>query len=405
MAINCTSVSNSVLQLTPQLEYSGSDIDETNGWVELSWAYTASGGESYIIIGNYKDDNNTSYTCVNENAFNPYSYYYIDDVSVELGACSAPCNLDVSIQSTQEDCVEGGTADLTAVASNGSGNYSYDWSGNGNSSTLTDGDDGTYTVTVTDLNSVGCSSTETITIDILDPITAEAGPNDTICKSEGAELNASGGATYAWNTGDNGATLNVAPGATTTYNVTVTGSNGCTDTDQATVVVYDIPAVLVEMADQSVCQTSGPVSLTATPSGGSFYGPGVSGASFNPATAGLGYHTVWYEFGEYEDCLGADSVHFTVELCTGINDALTEKAISVYPNPATEQFVVEFNLNEELTGTIELLDVLGKSVATPVRAKLKGLKQSFDTSRLTKGVYFLRVSTETESINRKILLE
>ena len=82
--INCTSVNNSVLPFTPQLQYSGPDLTNSNGWTELSWSYTASGGEQYITIGNFKNDANTSYSCANASAFNPYSYYFIDDVAVEL---------------------------------------------------------------------------------------------------------------------------------------------------------------------------------------------------------------------------------------------------------------------------------------------------------------------------------
>jgi hypothetical protein len=403
--VNCTSVSNSVLPYTPQLEYTGSDLTNSNGWTELSWSYTATGGEQYITIGNFKNDANTSYSCANASAANPYSYYFIDDVSVEMGDCAVACNLDVTIQSSQEDCVQGGTATLTAVPANGSGNYGYDWNGNGTNSTLTNVGDGTYEVTVTDLSTVGCSSTETITIDILDPVIADAGLNDTICKSEGAQLTATGGVSYAWDNGMNGATIDVFPGSTTTFEVTVTGANGCTDTDQATVVVYDIPAVLVEMADQTVCDNSGPISLLASPSGGSFYGPGVSGSTFNPSAAGQGYHTVWYEFGEYEDCLGADSVHFTVDLCTGISSPLSRDNIQIYPNPTNGIFTVESNLNESLPVQIDILDVLGQQVVTPISGNLNQFKHTFDLSHLVAGVYTLRFSSSEKVLNYQLLLE
>ncbi len=403
--VNCTSVNNSVLQVSPQLEYTGPDLDNVSGWTELSWAYTATGGEQFITIGNFKNDANTTYSCSNANAFNPYSYYYIDDVSVTLGACSAPCNLDVAIQSSQEDCIQGGTADLTAVASSGSGNYGYAWTGLGTGQTENNVGNGTYTVTVTDLSTVGCSSTETITIDILTPVTAEAGLNDTICKSESGQLIASGGGTYSWDVGGTSAELNVEPGTTTIYTVTVTGSNGCTDTDQATIVVYDIPAVTVEMADQSVCDNSGLITLSASPSGGWFYGPGVSGTTFNPSAAGLGTHSVWYEFGEYVDCLGADTVHFTVDLCTGIEEAFGADDIRIYPNPSNGQFTVEVDISEIMNGRIELLDVLGQLVAKPIETNLQNLRQTFNVSGLTQGVYFLRVSTEAHSHNLKVLIE
>ena len=404
VSVNCTSVSNSVLQLTPQLEYTGSDIDQVNGWVELSWEYTATGGESHIIIGNFKNDANTSYTCVNQNAFNPYSYYYIDDVSVVPGACQVGCSLDVDIQSSQEDCIEGGQATLTANVTGGSGDYSFDWGSAGSTQTVTGGS-GTYTVSVSDNNNVACSESASVTINILEPIIADAGPNDTICKGDQGQLIASGGSTYAWDSGASGAVLDIGPGATTTYTVTVTGSNGCTDTDEATIVVYDVPAVLIEMADQTICIETGNIALSASPSGGVFTGPGVNGTNFNPSSAGVGVHTVYYEMGEFEDCLEIDSVVFTVDLCTGIENAFYAEDIQVYPNPSNGQFVVEMDVNENVIGRLELVDVIGQLVTTPIEKNLRQLKHVFNVSGLTEGVYFLRITTEKQTVNHKVLIE
>lgn len=405
ISIDCATVGNSVLPFTPQLEYTGPDLDNVNGWTELTWSYTATGGESYLTIGNFKNDANTSYSCSNAGAFNPYAYYFIDDVSVELGACSAPCNLDVSIQSTQDDCVQGGTADLTANASNGSGNYGYSWTGLGSSQTENNVGDGTYEVTVTDLSTVGCSSTETITIDILDPVTADAGPNDTICKGDGGTLTASGGGTYSWDAGGTSAELNLAPGSTTTYEVTVTGANGCTDTDQATMVVYQIPKVSFNIGDQTVCANSGSIALSGAPSGGAFYGSGVNGTNFNPSSAGLGTHAVWYEYGEYVDCTASDTIHITVDLCTGITDASLNDVLNVYPNPTSDQVTIRSTYHKSSLVTIELFDVLGQMVINPIHTNLLGLERTMDVSMLSTGVYTLRLVAGKQTINRKILIE
>lgn len=90
--VSCATINgSSVLPFTPQLEYGGPEVTNTGEWVRLQWNYTATGGERYIVIGNFRDDATTAYTCVNEAAFNPYAYYYIDDVSVEPGAC---CNAE-----------------------------------------------------------------------------------------------------------------------------------------------------------------------------------------------------------------------------------------------------------------------------------------------------------------------
>lgn len=57
-------------------------------------------------------------------------------------------------------------------------------------------------------------------------------------------------------------------------------------------------------ANRTVCQSDPPFNLTgANPPGGTFSGPGVSGNSFNPATAGAGTHIIQYQVIQYCDTL------------------------------------------------------------------------------------------------------
>ncbi|UOG74437.1 gliding motility-associated C-terminal domain-containing protein [Hymenobacter tibetensis] len=50
------------------------------------------------------------------------------------------------------------------------------------------------------------------------------------------------------------------------------------------------------------CLTPGSVTLTATPAGGTFSGPGVSGNIFNPVVAGAGTHTLTYSLSDTLGC-------------------------------------------------------------------------------------------------------
>lgn len=76
---------NMVLPLSPQINNTTGYFD-TLSWRLVSGTYTATGGESYLLIGNFLDDANT-----NNNLYNPvgtynYAYVYIDDVS--LSSCT-----------------------------------------------------------------------------------------------------------------------------------------------------------------------------------------------------------------------------------------------------------------------------------------------------------------------------
>jgi hypothetical protein len=75
-----------VIAVSPQVNVSGYVTNKT-GWVPIQGAYTASGGESHLVIGNFFDNPSTT-PLIGSGALN-FAYYYIDDVSVTLAG--VPC--------------------------------------------------------------------------------------------------------------------------------------------------------------------------------------------------------------------------------------------------------------------------------------------------------------------------
>jgi hypothetical protein len=58
-------------------------ISDTLNWTKISGIYLASGGESFITMGNFKDDASTQTQGNEDTLAMPFSYYFIEDVSVE----------------------------------------------------------------------------------------------------------------------------------------------------------------------------------------------------------------------------------------------------------------------------------------------------------------------------------
>ncbi|WP_210514106.1 DUF7948 domain-containing protein [Hymenobacter terricola] len=84
-------------------------------------------------------------------------------------------------------------------------------------------------------------------------------------------------------------------------NYTVTTTGICQSTRPVRYVVAPpIVPVLAPVPPQ--CTTMPSVALTATPAGGTFSGPGVSGSRFDPATAGAGTHTLTYSVADSLGC-------------------------------------------------------------------------------------------------------
>ncbi len=72
-----------LLSLYPQVKHDGIDfLSDKEGWMRIVGFFTALGGENFITIGNFDTDENTDTLLVDAEATHPWSYYYIDDVSV-----------------------------------------------------------------------------------------------------------------------------------------------------------------------------------------------------------------------------------------------------------------------------------------------------------------------------------
>ena len=83
------------------------------------------------------------------------------------------------------------------------------------------------------------------------------------------------------------------------------------------------------------------------------------------------------------------------EDCNGLNDVVQNENISIYPNPAKDRFLVGF----EGFMTIKLYDVLGKEVQNQETIG----KTEIDTSNLPAGMYFIRITTETGVVVKKVV--
>ena len=135
----------------------------------------------------------------------------------------------------------------------------------GNSISVSPATNSSYTVTVTDAN--GCTGTDLVEVTVFDLPTAVVSPDQDLCFGNTTNITASGGVAYLWSTGEATQDISVSPNATTAYQVTVTSADGCTDTNETTVTILDLPSADAG-PDQDICLND-ETSLTA--SGGTNY--------------------------------------------------------------------------------------------------------------------------------------
>ena len=74
---------DSVLPLTPQFNNNGGSFADTANWTLFSYVFTATGGENYLILGNFVNDQNID-TTMNPGGQPHIAYMFIDDVSLSV---------------------------------------------------------------------------------------------------------------------------------------------------------------------------------------------------------------------------------------------------------------------------------------------------------------------------------
>lgn len=381
------------------------------------------GGETTQSI-NVTPSGTTTYTVTVTNASGCSSS---DQMVVEV----IPVSL--SVNAGEDQSIYGGcvtqSATLTASAT-GEFGTSYLWSPGGETTesiTVTPSVTTTYTVTVT--NSLGCSSSDEVVVNVTPvSIAVDAGEDQSIfsgCGTQGTAITASvaGGfdPTYLWSPGgETTQTIFVNPSSTTAYTVTVTNSFGCSSSDEVVINVTPVGLSVNAGSDTAIYLGYGTQSrtLTAVASGGNspeyLWSPG--GATTQSITVSPTTTTVYtVQVTNSVGCIATDDIQVTVYdtrcgnngnkvlVChNGITICVSESAVSAhlnhgdhldscnggpdnimggeiiseipheymlhanYPNPFNPVTTLKFDLPFDSEVTLTVYDMLGREVAALV---------------------------------------
>ena len=171
------------------------------------------------------------------------------------------------------------------------------------------------------------------------PTVANAGPDTSICNGTPVQLQATGGIAYSWSPATGLSATNVSnpfanPAVTTTYTVGVTVSPGCIEFDQVVVTVNGSPTVTLTGNNGPYCLNNPAISLTGNPPGGTFSGPGIVLNTFNPATAGVGTHSIQYTYIAPNSCSNIANTSIVVQPPINGNTVIQNQTICSGSIPA-----------------------------------------------------------------------
>ena len=223
-----------------------------------------------------------------------YSNYCLETFTQQVEVYNVP---PIGLPATTTYCT-GGTVTLDP------GTFqSYAWNTGATTSTISVSTPGNYSVSVTDAS--GCQNSGSVSVSEASLPTPDLGSDVTLCLGETETLNPGSYSAYVWSTGETTSSIEV--GVAGNYAVTVTDANGCSGSDDMNLSYVTMNLTIGGLASD-YCIDDGVVSLTGSPSGGVFSGPGVSGSTFDPSVAGAGQKEIVYSYTDNNNCSDQESV-------------------------------------------------------------------------------------------------
>ena len=104
--------------------------------------------------------------------------------------------------------------------------------------------------------------------------------------------------------------------------------------------------------------------------------------------------------------IGRGGITTTLCYSTGINEShIDNETLNIYPNPATNQITMEFDLAETKNTFIEIKNLLGQTVENITNTAFsKGAnKIEIEINEFSKGLYFIQLQSGNKIINKKFV--
>ena len=300
-----------------------SDACENTTYVDLNTA--APSGGSYFGTAVSTNDNKFFPAIAGIGTHNIF-YNYIDN-----NGCQASANTFINVIglpsvdfTIDANYCESDTAYINYIGdANATANYTWDLS---NATIISGTGQGPFEVvwdTVGNkvinlmLTDSGCTNTniKTTNIHAIPTVAFSSNINAAYCQTDDSLIlsaTPSGGQYFRNGPTNNIFHFNSVSPDTYQYSYTFTDEYGCTGSDTIDITINSLPTVsLSQFAD--ACENDAFFNLnTATPSGGNYYGTGVSANKFFPASAGVGTHTILYNYIDSNGCQANESANINV---------------------------------------------------------------------------------------------
>ena len=327
-------------------------------------------------------------------------------MSIKDITINEPDSLWLSSTINNISCYGGSDGAIDLNVSGGSSPFTYDWLNTSDSTQDISGLlPGSYMVIVTDSNNCMDSTIVILTEPSAIQVALTYAAPTCYGYCDGMVIkNIYGGSPpygYTWNPPISD-TANVCAGS---YSLTITDNNSCITSDS--IILYDPPELLVTGVSDSANANMSDGSIDITVSGGA--APYVYAWSNSTTTEDqnnllAGFYTVIVT-----DSMGCiDSLTIEVPEKSGVGLMEPDKTafVSIFPNPTTGVFTLAVTLKQPETIEISLYQIDGKLVKEKKHEAKKGtFITNYSINNKERGIYILQITTNTQTINRKVVLQ
>ncbi len=359
---------------------------------------TASGAASY----SWTTPANTTGSVITVNPNGPTLYQVVGTNAV---GCTSPqsqivltnSSPTVNITTNKTIACPGDAVNLLA---GGSGATSYAWT-NGPGTAAYNVNPAFTTAYVVTGTGLGCTTSKTITIAVVNASVNAVTSNTGICNGGSATLTASGANSYLWVGFVPGASAIVTPTASTMYTVnavTTASSISCPSSANINITVFSNPTVSIAATKTVMCKPDSGPKLTASGAVTYTWSNNATTSTVNVApTITASTYTVTGT--DANGCVNSSVITIKVNTCTGINGiAVNDKALVVYPNPSNG----EFTITGDSDITLKIVNELGQEVSNIKLSAQNDYKVS--VTNLANGIYFIVGQNENGAVNQKIVV-
>ncbi|MBN1598898.1 MAG: T9SS type A sorting domain-containing protein [Bacteroidales bacterium] len=230
----------------------------------------------------------------------------------------------------------------------------------------------------------------TINLIAASQIIVDLGNDTAICPDEVLTINSGFTVpfTFEWSTGSTDEEI-VIEGAGT-YQVTVTNTEGCTDSDEINVTLNPAPDVNL---GEDMLITTDDVTVLDAGEGYSAYEwsteETTSAISVDGTVLGEGVYTFSVTVTNEFLCQSTDEIQVTINEPAGISDNENDVILpGIYPNPAGNLIYIDFNTSVFNVDHLEIVDIMGNSLKVSVPDSLNKLLR-LDLTEISPGIYYI----------------